>query len=353
MGARHPALYRLGVQLCENKAVLDNQTCALGIRDARFDAATGFYLNGQNIKIKGVCLHAEAGAFGSAVPLSVWRTRLTSLKTLGVNAVRTAHNPPSPEFLDLCDAMGVLVMDEFFDCWTVGKRPFDYHLYFTEWSDRETREMALRDRNHPCIILYSIGNEIRDTPQADSAKRTLARLRDIVHAADPTRPVTQALFRPNASHDYDNGLADELDVIGQNYRENEIVAAHRAKPERKIIGTENGLDRKAWLLLRDNPFYAGQFLWTGFDYLGEAGRWPAIGNDSGLFDRTGNPHPAALERAGWWSDGPVVSMARRTAPEVGITHGSRIRAVFQTSSDAVCRLDPVPACSASGNCGSL
>jgi beta-galactosidase len=211
--------------------------------------------------------------------------------------------------------MGFLVMDELFDCWTVGKNRNDYHLYFNEWSKTDIHDTVCRDRNHPSVILYSAGNEIRDTPKSELAKNILRGLVEAFHEDDPTRPVTQALFRPNTSHDYTNGLADLLDVVGQNYREDEILAAHEAKPERKIIGTENGHDRKVWLAFRDHPAYAGQFLWTGFDYLGESRRWPIIGAGSGLFDRTGTPRPRAFQRQSWWSDQPMVHIVRRVAPE--------------------------------------
>jgi beta-galactosidase len=137
---------------------------------------------------------------------------------------------------------------------------------------------------------------------------------DVFHENDPSRPVTQALFRPNVSGDYTNGLADLLDVVGQNYRENEILAAHRQVPARKILGTENRHDRPTWLALRDHPAYAGQFLWTGVDYLGESAAWPDIGHGSGLLDRTGWVRPLAFERQSWWSDRPMVCIARRVAP---------------------------------------
>ena len=294
--------------------LLDNEATAFGIREFYFDADTGFWLNGKNFKIKGVCLHHDGGAFGAAVPLGVWEERLKTLKSLGVNAIRTAHNPPAPEFLDLCDRMGFLVMDEMFDCWTVAKNPYDYHLYFNEWSKTDERDTILRDRNHPSIILYSVGNEIHDTPKAELAKGILQGLVEVAHEADPTRPVTQALFRPNVSHDYDNGLADMLDVIGQNYRENEILAAHEQNPARNIIGTENRHERTVWVALRDNAPYAGQFLWSGIDYLGESRRWPVVAAGSGLLDRSGAPKPMAFERQSWWSDQPMVFITRRIAP---------------------------------------
>jgi len=310
-----PAMYRAIVRVISGKTVLDGETVPFGIREFHFDAATGFWLNGKNFKIKGVCLHADDSALGTAIPVSEWERRLATLKELGVNAIRTAHNPPAPEFLDLCDRMGFLVMDEMFDCWTVGKNQYDYHLHFTEWSHADTRDTVMRDRNHPSIILYSAGNEIHDTPKQELARQILRGLLDVFHATDPTRPVTQALFRPNASHDYDDGLADMLDVIGQNYRENEILAAHAARPSRKIIGTENQHDRNAWLALRDNPPYAGQFLWSGIDYLGESRMWPVVAAGSGLLDRTGAVKPLGWERASWWSEKPVVAIARRVAPQ--------------------------------------
>ena len=330
----HPAMYKLVASVTEGANSLDLESTPFGIRDAHFDAATGFWLNGRNFKLKGVCLHHELGGLGAAVPDRAWERRIASLQQLGVNAIRTAHNPPSPDFLDICDRMGVLVMDELFDQWTVAKNPYDYHLYFREWSKIDVRDTVKRDRNHPSIILYSAGNEIRDTPQQEMAKQILRGLVDTFHEFDPSRPVTQALFRPNASHDYDDGLADILDVIGQNYRENEILKAHEDKPSRKIVGTENGHDRSIWLALRDHPAYAGQFLWTGTDYLGESRQWPVIGAGSGLLDRTGAIKPAGLERASWWSEQPVVHLARRVAraqatpQDPGFTPLRRVQTVF-------------------------
>ena len=310
----HPYLYTAVTRVRADKSIVDEETTTFGIREFHFVADTGFWLNGRNFKLKGVCLHHDGSAFGAAVPLRVWERRLERLRQLGVNAIRTAHNSPSPEFLDLCDRMGFLVMDEMFDCWTVGKNPYDYHLYFKDWSLIDTRDTVRRDRNHPSIILYSAGNEIHDTPRAEVAKQILSSLVKVFHENDDSRPVTQALFRPNVSHDYDNGLADLLDVVGQNYRENEILAAYRQKPTRKIVGTENGHDRSIWLPMRDNPPYAGQFLWTGIDYLGESPRWPTVAHNSGLLDRTGTSRPLGYQRQSWWSNKPMVYIARRVAP---------------------------------------
>jgi beta-galactosidase len=304
-------LYRAIAQVRGGGATLDDETVTFGIRDARFDAAAGFSLNGNAIKLKGVALHHDGGAVGAAVPLRVWERRLERLRELGVNAIRTSHNPAAPDFLDLCDRMGFLVMDEFFDAWTVAKPNAEkgYNLHFTEWGHRDERDSIRRDRNHPSIVLYSTGNEIHDTPNAPLAKNILAGLVGIAHAEDPTRPVTQALFRPNTSHDFENGLADMLDVIGANYRDQELLDAQKKKPTRKIVGTEQNHLGQTWLLARDNAPYSGQFLWAGVDYLGEAD-WPFIASSSGLLDRTGRFKPRAYERQSWWSDTPMVRIAR-------------------------------------------
>jgi len=309
-----PDLHEILVRVRAGDKTLDAETIPFGVRAFEFKSDSGFWLNGKNLKLKGVCLHHDGGAFGAAVPLAVWERRLENLRTLGVNAIRTAHNPVAPEFLDLCDRMGFLVMNEAFDCWTVKKNPYDYSLFFSEWSKRDLRDIIRRDRNHPSVILWSVGNEIKDTPKQELAKNILKGLVEVCHENDPTRPVTQALFRPNTSGDYTNGLVDLLDVIGTNYRDQELLDAWRAKPGRKIVGTEQGHDRRTWLACRDNPQHAGQFLWVGVDYLGESRSWPRIGYAGGLLDRTGQIKPMAFERQSWWSDKPMVRMARRVAP---------------------------------------
>lgn len=312
-----PAIYKAVVSILSGGKVIDSETIPFGIRSFEFVPATGFWLNGKNIKLKGACLHHDGSAFGAAVPLAVWERRLNKLRELGVNAIRTAHNPPSPEFLDLTDRMGFFVMDETFDQWTRAKNPYDYHLFFNEWAKIDTRDMVLRDRNHPSVMMYSTGNEIRDLhADQEKSKQTLRGLIDVLHEHDPTRPVTQALFRPNieGANDYNNGLADMLDVVGQNYRENELLAAYKQNPNRKIIGTEN--DRQSlsqWLALRDNPQMSGQFVWAGIDYLGESRAWPNYAFTFGLLDRTATKRPLGWQRQSWWSDKPMVYLARRTA----------------------------------------
>ena len=310
-------LYKAVARVRANGKTVDDLTIPFGIREFHFDPATGFWMNGRNFKIKGMCLHHDGSAFGAAVPLAIWERRLKELRKLGVNAIRNSHNPAG-DFLDLADRMGFLVMDELFDQWTLGKNPYDYHLYFNEWSKIDVRDTVRRDRNHPSIIIYSAGNEIRDNhADPEKAKRTLRGLVDTFHENDPTRPVTQALFRPNTqgARDYDNGLADILDVVGQNYREKEILAAYKQKPTRKIIGTEN--DRSSldqWLAMRDHPEYSGQFIWAGVDYLGEAKSWPNYAFSYGMLDRTAMKRPLGWQRQSWWSDKPMVYIARRTAP---------------------------------------
>jgi beta-galactosidase len=306
----HPNLYTAQCEMRERVDTLDTESTSFGIRKIEFKPDTGFWLNNINLKIKGVCLHGDMGALGVAVPLGAWEHRLAALKRIGCNAIRTAHNPPAPEFLDLCDRMGFLVMDEIFDCWTIGKNPYDYSQYFKDWSLIDLHDAVVRDRNHPSIILYSAGNEIRDTRRPNDAKDILSAFLTIFHAADPTRPVTQAILRPNVTHDYDDGFADLLDVVGTNYRDAELLAAHTAKPSRKIIGTENAKDLKAWAFVRDNAAYSGHFVWAGADYLGESRHWPELYRPTGLLDITDEPRPVAYETQSWWTTQPMVYIAR-------------------------------------------
>ena len=307
-----PNLYQTLTKVSVAGKVIDDQVNTFGIRAFKFDAATGFWLNGKNFKLKGACLHHDGGAVGAAVPLAIWESRLKLLREAGVNAIRTAHNPVASEFLDLCDRMGFLVMDETFDTWNSAKNNGErgYNRFFTEWWERDTRAMIMRDRNHPSIVIYSVGNEIHDDLNSPAGFKKYKDQQDLVHLLDPTRPVTMALFRPANSKVYTNGFAEIMDVVGQNYRENELVALHQAKPNLKVIGTENTHVAVQYLALRDHPFMAGQFLWTGFDYLGEAD-WPQITNGQGLFDRAGNWKQQSLQRQSWWAEQPVVHIVRK------------------------------------------
>nr|WP_294895357.1 sugar-binding domain-containing protein [uncultured Pedobacter sp.] len=308
----NPTLYQAITKIMANGKELDQSSTNFGIRSMRFEGATGFWLNDENIKIKGVCLHHDAGGLGSAVPLSAWKKRLSLLKEVGVNAIRVAHNPVAPEFLDLCDEMGFMVMNETFDTWTASKNNGEkgYNLYFNDWWKKDVSDLVLRDRNHPSVILYSVGNEIRDNLDSPEGFKKYKDLQDLIHQLDGTRLVTMALFRPSASKVYTNGFAETMDIVGQNYRENELVAYHEAHPNSKVIGTENGQTLATWLILRDNPYMAGQFLWTGFNYLGEAD-WPEIANNQGLFDQSGRWKTEGLQRQSWWSNKPLVHLVRR------------------------------------------
>jgi beta-galactosidase len=307
-----PFLYKAQTFVNINYVTIDKASTSFGIREAHFDAEQGFVLNGKKVMIKGVCLHHDAGAVGAAVPLRVWERRLQLLKEIGANGIRTSHNPVSPEFLDLCDKMGFLVMDENLDTWEAKKQHAEngYGQFFKEWGMKDTRDMVLHDRNHPSIVIYSVGNEIHDPLGDSTGFKKYRDLQNLIHQNDGTRPVTMALFRPGISKVYTNGFAAMMDVVGQNYRENELVAAHQANPKWKVIGTENGHTLQAWRALRDNAFMAGQFLWTGIDYLGEAD-WPNVVNGQGLLDRTGGWRPLGYQRQSWWSEKPVVHIVRK------------------------------------------
>ncbi len=295
----------------DGRKELDKETVTTGLRTIRFNNEKGFFLNGQNIKMYGVCLHSDAGALGTAVPASVWEYRLQQLRKLGVNAIRMAHNPADPTLMDLCDRMGFLVMTESFDTWNTPKNHAEkgYNRYFDEWWEQDSRAMVEQARNHPSVVIYSVGNEIRDNLNNEQGFDKYRKQQDLVHSLDNTRPVTMALFRPNSSGVYRNGFAEMMDVVGQNYRVDELKAYHDAHPEKAIIGTENTHDVQSWLMLRDDSSLSGQFLWAGIDYLGEAA-WPQVMWSTSLLDVTGGVKPAGLQRASWWTKEPMVAFAR-------------------------------------------
>lgn len=306
-----PYLYTIEVSVTEGRNVLDFESISTGLRTIRFDNETGFWLNGKNLKMYGVCLHSDAGALGTAVPASVWEYRLQQLRKLGVNAIRMAHNPADPVLMDLCDRMGFLFMAESFDTWNSPKNHAEkgYNLFFDEWWEPDTRAMVEQARNHPCVVIYSVGNEIRDNLNNPDGFEKYRKQQNLIHSLDNTRPVTMALFRPNSSGVYKNGFAEMMDVVGQNYRVDELKAYHDAHPEKAIIGTENTHDVQSWLMLRDDPSLCGQFLWAGIDYLGEAA-WPQVMWSTSLLDVTGGVKPAGLQRASWWTSEPMVAYAR-------------------------------------------
>ena len=311
LGLATPNLYTPPSTSPPTSRRIDSQTVSFGVRQIEFKADTGFWLNGKNFKLLGVAIHSEGGAFGDAVPDSVWERRLAILKTLGVNAIRTAHNPPRPDFLDICDRMGLLVMDELFDVWTVRKyQDQDYSTYFRDWWRTDLTNTLRRDRNHPSVVIWSMGNEIHDNLASAQGKQQFTEMRDLAHQLDTARPVTMAILQPLQHNIFSSGFSDLMDVVGVNYHEQDLINEHKARPDYKILGTENHSEAATWLALRDNPAYSGQFLWTGIDYLGEAGGWPRIGSGSGLIDRDAVIKPLGYQRQSWWSTAPMVYVTR-------------------------------------------
>jgi len=335
-----PRMYKVRIEVEQGGAMMDRYEISFGIRTFSFDPAKGFSLNGQSMKLKGVCLHHDAGALGAAVPIQVWQRRLKLLKEAGCNAIRCSHNPPAPEFLDLCDRMGFLVMDEAFDEWTRGKKKWivghnvgqpgtdGYHSDFDHWADTDIRDMVLRDRNHPSIILWSIGNEIdyRDDPYPPNSLELppiAERLIKDVKAIDTTRPVTAACASPDT-----NLYKRLLDVEGYNYMERLYAGDHAAHPTRVIYGSENSHSLPAWQAVAQNDYIAGQFLWTGIDYLGEAGMWPSHGSNAGLLDLAGLPKNQYYIRKSLWSDDPMVYLSTSRPGRGRFGRGASARAVW-------------------------
>ncbi len=328
-----PNLYTLKSSMKVDEKVIDDVNTVFGIRTLQFDPNKGFLLNGKQLKIKGVCLHHDAGCLGAAVPKKVLERRLRLIKKLGANAVRTSHNPPAPELLDICDRLGLLVKVEAFDEFTPPKNKwvsgwnmgipsrFGYGEVFAQWSIIDMQDMVRRDRNHPSVFMWSIGNEIDypndpfshpvlndeyrpEQPSAENLVRYAKPLIEITKKWDRTRPVTAGLASISMSNAV--GLAQMLDIVGYNYQEKYYEAAHKTYPNRFIFGSENSHRYSAWTVVRDNDYVAGQFLWTGIDYLGEARQWPNKASGSGLLDLCGFKKPIGWFRQSLWSDEPMV-----------------------------------------------
>jgi beta-galactosidase/beta-glucuronidase len=339
---KSPSLYRIRTTVHTGDKQRDVAETAFGIRSIRFDAATGFYLNGEPLKLHGVCVHQDAGGLGGAAMLDcVWQRRLQIMRDMGVNAIRCSHNPAPAFFYDLCDRIGLLVIDEAFDEWNGPKRKWvegwnvgtpsegaGYAEYFDKFAEADLREMILRSRSHPSIILWSIGNEIdypndpfsyptegkEYDPHRPSAKiladsgRKLARL---ARRLDPTRPVTAGLANLKTSNA--TGLAKDLDVVGYNYQFTQYPPDLAKYPHRKIFGSENGYGPNYFDLTQENPRVAGQFLWIGIDYLGESKGWPLRGWDDGLLDTCAFIKPRGAYRQSLWSEKPMVYICVRSA----------------------------------------
>jgi len=372
-----PSLYSAKIEIFNGKQLLDSTETRFGVRTLKNDPNLGFFLNGKNLKIKGVNLHHDAGLVGSAVPKGVWKRRLTQLKQAGVNAIRTGHHAASNEFLDLCDEMGFLVQEESFDEWDnpkdkrrnfSQKGPVDYITEgysndFAEWAERDLKAMLMRDKNHPSIFQWNIGNEIEwsypnyflstgylknnklvspmseppiITPQQSKAlfdsivttgpklADTAAKLAGWVRDIDLTRPVIANLVTPSVSH-Y-TGFTDVLDVVGYSYRSGLYEYSHHHYPDKMIMGTENFAQWREWKAVLDKPYIPGIFIWTGIDYLGEAEKqWPRKGAPTGMLDFSGYTKPAYHMMKTLWSDQPHIYItSKEMAKSVYRLEGDRV-----------------------------
>jgi beta-galactosidase len=333
-----PYLYKVVTQIVFNGKVVDEYTTTFGIRYFIFDSEKGFSLNGKPFKIIGVCEHHDLGCLGTAVNTRALQRKLEILKDMGINGIRTSHNPPAPELLDLCDKMGFIVMDEAFDMWKRKKNPYDYHLYWDEWHKKDLEDQVLRDRNHPSVFIWSIGNEIPEQSgggKNDTSGRSIAReLAAIVHSLDTTRPITSALNNPFPGNEiYKSGA---LDLVGFNYNHQAYKNFPKNFPGKKFIGTETvsafqtrGHYDMPSDSIRHSPkpvankdftcsayenysapwgstheetlkellkydFASGMFIWTGFDYIGEPTPYPFPARSSyfGIVDLAGFPKDA-------------------------------------------------------------
>ena len=264
----NPNLYKAITEVYVNGRQADHVETKFGIRKISFDAVNGFLLNNKPMKLKGGCFHIDNGPLGAKSFDRAEIRRVVLMKESGFNAIRCSHNPPAPAFLEACDSLGMLVIDEAFDCWNEGKNPDDYHVYFKDWWQRDLQSMLLRDRNHPSIIMWSIGNEIPGMERSSVAD-TAKILADYVRSVDNTRPVTAAVVWFAQNKDV---FFSALDVSGYNYANDKYVSDHQREPNRIMLGTESfPLEAYGnWMDVVDHPWVIGDFVWTGFDYIGES-----------------------------------------------------------------------------------
>jgi beta-galactosidase len=324
-----PVLCRAEIEIVSNGQVMDATTTTFGIREIKFSPENGFTLNGVPVKLRGGCLHHDLGPLGAASFDAAEQRRVALLKASGYNAIRTSHNPPSTAFLDACDRLGVVVMDEAFDCWEKTKNPNDYGNYFKDWWQRDLDSMILRDRNHPSIIFWSIGNEISERGE-ESGYVIAKKLGDEVRRLDPTRPVTEGICgywdqpgRPWS--DLDKAFSF-LDVGGYNYKHGQYVSDHKKFPNRIIVGTESFPKDlpDIWRIVEQNPYVLGDFVWTCMDYLGEAGVGATrLDNERGVYfnsscgdlDLCGFRKPVSYYRGVVWDVSPMEVFVHRPIPE--------------------------------------
>ena len=310
-----PYLYTARQSLYAGGRLIDRAEENLGIRTAEFTSDKGFILNGKPLKIKGFCIHQDDAGLGAALPLRSMERKLEIFREFGVNAIRCSHNPPAPEFLDLCDRMGFLVIDEAFDKWKSGY----YAEYFDEWWRDDLLDMLVRDNCHPSVILWSIGNEVQEAwDESDEGVRRAEMLRDFVHDFDPTRPVNIA-----CQNNHQGKFSKVADVAGYNYLETRMLSDHKSDPSRIFLVTEElpyycGAEgnirsydtTNPWEIIEANDFIAGGFIWSGCDYIGEA-VWPSRGWPNGLFDICMVEKPRAGYLRSKWNDEPFVNIMVR------------------------------------------
>ena len=333
-----PSLYAAVTAVSAGGTVMDTYTTPFGIRTFAFSATSGFTLNGAPLKLNGTCNHHDLGALGAAVNTRAIEKRLQQLKSMGVNALRTSHNPPAPEFLDIADRLGFLVMDEAFDCWDQAKNQYDYARFFKQWSATDIGDMVARDRNHPGIIIWSIGNEIQDSNNSSVAQGLIAA----VKAKDTTRAIGQAFAQasPGAA------VAPMEDVVGLNYAPYTYDSLHTSNPTWKFFASESSSAVRSrgvyktpvttnilsssdnqcssydnsvvswgtsaegsWSSVNTRAFLAGEFIWTGFDYIGEPTpyTWPSKSSYFGAIDTAGFPKDIFyFYQSKWNAAGPAM-----------------------------------------------
>jgi Beta-galactosidase/beta-glucuronidase len=354
----NPYLYKVLTTIeCDGRQY-DNVETPFGIRIFAFDSAKGFSLNGKHVKINGVCNHHDLGCLGAAINTRALQRQLEILKKMGVNGIRTSHNPPAPELLDLCDQMGFIVMDEAFDMWKKKKTDFDYSLNWDQWHQRDLEDMVLRDRNHPSIFIWSIGNEVVEQwDKKDSSGTIITKeLCSLIRALDITRPITSNCNSIDSLNPVIR--ADALDLIGYSYSQNEYHNFHTTYPGKKLIGSETvsslnsrgcydmpsdsirrwpvrwdsalttgnsdltcssydncstpwgSTHEETWKLMKKYDFIAGQYIWTGIDYLGEPTpySWPARSSYFGIVDLAGFPKDAYYLYQSEWTKKPVLHL---------------------------------------------
>ena len=335
-----PYLYTIKTQIIADRNNVDTFISTMGIRSISINPDTGFWINDTNIKLHGVCMHHDLGSLGSAQNYRALERQVEILKSFGCNAIRTSHNPPAPELLEICDRLGLVVMDEAFDCWETGKNTNDYGMYFDNWAQQDVQDWIRRDRNHPSVVMWSIGNEIPQ--QGDAKGYTIAgNLIKWIHADDATRPVTQAL-------NYQTLLGPLLDIVGYNYASGSTYDAdHKNNPKWVIMGSEtssavrtrgvyhlpvnqnilsssdmqcSSYDNSvvpwghnaedAWDFDINRPYVVGQFIWTGFDYIGEPTPygWPAKSSYFGIVDMCGFPKDIYYFYQSQWTTRPMVHL---------------------------------------------